>query len=133
MALVVPKDGILSTETVHRRIRHRQTLFLGRACLADSAALVVVECAHKACFAAARAGVDELALGTRRAEPRVGLARAIYSDAEVYLLDDPLAAVDSKVSKNFENFKIDDPQQLFCNRCMAKSVYMIARCKRINT
>ena len=38
-------------------------------------------------------------------EARVGLARAIYSDAEVYLLDDPLAAVDSKVSKNFENFK----------------------------
>ena len=37
-------------------------------------------------------------------EARVGLARAIYSDAEVYLLDDPLAAVDSKVSKNF--FKI---------------------------
>ena len=36
-------------------------------------------------------------------EARVGLARAIYSDAEVYLLDDPLAAVDSKVSK--KNFK----------------------------
>ena len=75
MTLMVPKDGILSTETVHRRIRHRQTLFLGRACLADGAALVVVICAHTACFAAARAGVDELALGTRRAKPRVGLAR----------------------------------------------------------
>ena len=30
---------------------------------------------------------------------RVGLARAVYSDAVVYLLDDPLSAVDSKVGR----------------------------------
>ncbi|PVD27422.1 hypothetical protein C0Q70_12580 [Pomacea canaliculata] len=31
---------------------------------------------------------------------RVTLARAVYSDAEVYLLDDPLSAVDSRVGKH---------------------------------
>jgi ATP-binding cassette subfamily C (CFTR/MRP) protein 4 len=30
---------------------------------------------------------------------RVALARALYSDADIYLLDDPISAVDSKVAK----------------------------------
>lgn len=31
---------------------------------------------------------------------RVSLARAVYNDADVYLLDDPLSAVDSHVGKH---------------------------------
>ena len=31
---------------------------------------------------------------------RVSLARAVYRDADIYLLDDPLSAVDSKVGKH---------------------------------
>lgn len=35
---------------------------------------------------------------------RVSLARAVYDRADVYLLDDPLSAVDAHVGKNlFEN------------------------------
>lgn len=31
---------------------------------------------------------------------RISLARAVYADADVYLLDDPLSAVDSHVGKH---------------------------------
>jgi ATP-binding cassette, subfamily C (CFTR/MRP), member 4 len=37
---------------------------------------------------------------------RINLARALYSNADVYLLDDPLAAVDSKVAKQIFNIGI---------------------------
>ena len=35
---------------------------------------------------------------------RLALARALYADADIYLLDDPISAVDSKVAKKiYEN------------------------------
>ena len=53
---------------------------------------------------------DKTILGERGASlsggqrARVNLARAVYSDADIYLLDDPLSAVDAKVGKHiFDN------------------------------
>jgi ABC-type multidrug transport system fused ATPase/permease subunit len=31
---------------------------------------------------------------------RIGIARALYSEAQIYLLDDPFSAVDAKVARN---------------------------------
>ena len=39
---------------------------------------------------------------------RVSLARAVYSDADIYLLDDPLSAVDAKIRVDLYNRCICD-------------------------
>lgn len=46
---------------------------------------------------------------------RVSLARAIYTDADVYLLDDPLSAVDSHVGKHIFN-QVIGPKGLLGNK-----------------
>ncbi|XP_038064145.1 multidrug resistance-associated protein 1-like [Patiria miniata] len=46
---------------------------------------------------------------------RVSLARAVYNDADVYLLDDPLSAVDSHVGKHIFD-KVIGPQGLLKNK-----------------
>ena len=49
---------------------------------------------------------------------RVNLARAVYREADVYLLDDPLSAVDTAVSKHlFEKY--------YTNSVSLSALYMI--------
>ena len=46
---------------------------------------------------------------------RVSLARAVYQDVDIYLLDDPLSAVDSHVGKHiFE--KVIGPEGILKNK-----------------
>ncbi|KAJ1525343.1 hypothetical protein ONE63_010161 [Megalurothrips usitatus] len=56
---------------------------------------------------------------------RVSLARAVYNDADVYLLDDPLSAVDSHVGKHiFEN--VIGPSGLLRNKTRVLVTHGIA-------
>ncbi|CAG2112465.1 unnamed protein product, partial [Medioppia subpectinata] len=47
---------------------------------------------------------------------RVSLARAVYSDADLYLLDDPLSAVDSHVGKHIMDEVLDSKTGLLRNK-----------------
>ena len=46
---------------------------------------------------------------------RISLARAVYQNADIYLLDDPLSAVDSHVGKHIFQ-KVIGPHGLLSNK-----------------
>lgn len=66
---------------------------------------VVAACALKSDFAALPGG-DNTEIGEKGLNlsggqrQRISLARAVYADADVYLLDDPLSAVDTRVGRH---------------------------------
>lgn len=50
---------------------------------------------------------------------RVSLARAVYADADIYLLDDPLSAVDAHVGKHIFD-KVIGPEGILKNKVRKK-------------
>lgn len=51
---------------------------------------------------------------SRGQQARVNLARALYKEADIYLLDDPLSSVDANVSRNIFNSIKDSMQKKLC-------------------
>ena len=59
---------------------------------------------------------------------RVSLARAVYQDSDIYLLDDPLSAVDSHVGKHIFD-KVIGPQGMLKNKAILLHVHLyMAKC-----
>ena len=51
---------------------------------------------------------------------RVSLARAVYQDSDIYLLDDPLSAVDSHVGKHIFD-KVLGPQGILKTKVLVNN------------
>ena len=51
------------------------------------------------------------------------MARAVYSDADIYLLDDPLSAVDAHVGKDIFD-KIIGPNGMLKNKVVYQNFYI---------
>jgi ABC-type multidrug transport system fused ATPase/permease subunit len=63
---------------------------------------------------------------------RVSLARAVYQDADVYLLDDPLSAVDSHVRKQLFN-NVIGPSGMLCDKTRILVTHSITFLKEVDT
>ena len=55
---------------------------------------------------------------------RVSLARAVYQDRDIYLLDDPLSAVDANVGKHLFD-RVIGPQGLLKDKVQLVSVEIV--------
>ncbi len=55
------------------------------------------------------------------------MARALYRDADIYLLDDPLSAVDVKVSKHLFERYVEDNRWIIEN----KNLFILDQSKAI--
>ena len=62
---------------------------------------------------------------------RVSLARAVYADADLYLLDDPLSAVDAHVGQHIFSHVIDSESGLLKVKTFKFFEYLGDRLKNI--
>jgi len=62
---------------------------------------------------------------------RVSLARAIYRDADIYLLDDPLSAVDAHVSEHIFNRCILGALREKTRILVTHQVHLLSRCDKV--
>ena len=59
----------------------------------------------------------------------MSLARAVYQDADIYLLDDPLSAVDAHVGKHIFN-EVIGPEGILKNKVLYLSHHCILKNER---
>ena len=98
----VPQQAWIQNESV------RNNITFGNEYSEEKYNRIVDACALKSDFGILAAG-DETEIGERGInlsggqKQRVSLARAAYNDTDIYLLDDPLSAVDAHVGKHIFN------------------------------
>ncbi|KAG0230887.1 Multidrug resistance-associated protein 1 [Actinomortierella wolfii] len=110
----VPQQAWIINATV------RDNILFGRPFDANRYKQVIAACALLPDLTMLPAG-DQTEIGERGInlsggqKQRVALARAAYADADVYLLDDPLSAVDAHVEKLLWN-RLIGPKGLLCSK-----------------